>query len=153
MHKYRLFILLVVLSLVVVGCGKEQSSSKPDTIHITNVSSKDMYDQSHSNQAKITLSKKGNVDNVVAVNTDKDMIIAVEVPHNERFQLKKIKEDLTKEMKEKFKEQDINVELSTDLKIILELENLEKKLKNNSISKKELSKQLKHISKLLKEQT
>lgn len=54
-------------------------------------------------------------------------------------------------MKKQFK--NLDVEFSTDKKIIIELDKLEKQILNNEISSKELKKRLKQIVTLSKEQT
>lgn len=54
-------------------------------------------------------------------------------------------------MKESFP--DLDVTLSTDKKIMLEVEKLEQKIKANQLSEKELSKKVKTLLELEKEQT
>ncbi|WP_052345784.1 hypothetical protein [Paucisalibacillus sp. EB02] len=154
--KYKFKIIYGILSLfLIVGCSNDEAgpSNTGEKVNITQISSKQTYDQKYANEAKKVLSQKDNIQKVFAVNSDELLIIAIEVPHHERFQLSDTNKKLSKEMDKKFKKDDISVELATDKKIIIELEALEKQIQNNSISKKELKKQLKHISKLLKEQT
>ncbi|WP_053074927.1 hypothetical protein [Ornithinibacillus californiensis] len=154
MHiKPSAIIIGIILMVSIIGCSDDSTSqrNKDNSVNITQISAKNNYNQHFSNEAKQTLSQKEDITKVVAVNTDKLLVIAIEVPHHERFNLKKVNKDLSKEMDEKFK--DLTVELTTDKKIVLELEKLEGQLRKNEISKKELKKQLKHISKLLKEQT
>src|SRR5699024_4268004 len=89
-----------------------------------------------SDLAKNILSKNDNVTHVYAVNTKDTLVIAIKVRHMKRFRLQKIKQELTKKMKKEFPKMD--VQLSTDEKIVIELDKLEKKLETTSISKKEL---------------
>ncbi|WBX79732.1 hypothetical protein PD280_19070 [Virgibacillus salarius] len=79
------------------------------------------------------------------------MLIAIEIQHGKRFQLGKIREQLTKQMKKEFK--NLKVELSTDKKIVMELEKLEKSIQSKSYSKKKLEKKLKKLIEFSKEQT
>jgi preprotein translocase subunit SecF len=151
----RFLIIVGLISLLITGCGNEtgKQSGTKNSVNITNISNQNVYDQEPSNKAKKLVAAKKNVTAIDAVNTDKKMIIAIEVPHHERFQLKDIRDKLTKELKKQFKQEEITVELSTDQKIIWELEKLEEKLQKNNISNKELKKEIKRISKLMKEQT
>jgi hypothetical protein len=154
MHiKPSAIIIGIILLVSIIGCSDDSTTqrNKGNSVNITQISVKNNYNQHFSNEAKQTLSQKEDITKVVAANTDKLLVIAIEVPHHERFNLKTMNKELSKEMDEKFK--DLTVELTTDKKIVLELEKLEEQLKKNEISKKELKKQLKHISKLLKEQT
>lgn len=154
MKKTPFFMLIGLIFILTVGCNDEnntQQNQDQNPINVTQISTKKVYDQEYSNEAKQILSTKENINNVYAVNSDDLLVIAIEVPHHARFNLKKLNTKLSKEMDKKFK--DIKVELATDKKIILELKDLEEKIKNDKISKKELNKRLKHISKLLKEMT
>lgn len=155
MSKRLVLVLFGVIVFFIQGCANEDTSQDLSNNHnnITQISAKNTYDQTISNEAKQTLSKKENITKVVAANTDKILIIGIEIPHHERFGLQKMNKKLSKEMDDKFKDTDIRVELVTDKKIIIELEKIENKLRNNDMTKKELEKKLKHISKLLKEQT
>ncbi|HAM81296.1 YhcN/YlaJ family sporulation lipoprotein [Ornithinibacillus bavariensis] len=153
MRKYQF--LLFIVFILSAGCTSSSSepSEKTNPIHISNVSTKHSYDQSYANQAKSTLAQKKNVTKVFAVNSDKLLMIAIDVPHHERLQLKKYEKKLTKEMKKKFKKTSLKVEVSSDQKILWKLEQLEEEIRNGSISKKELKKKLEDISKLMKEKT
>lgn len=156
MKKYRIIIIYGIFTLLVlIGCTNEEAnpSVSQEQVNVSQISSKQIYDQKFANEAKQLLSQKVNVQKVFAVNSNELLIIAIEVPHHERFQLSEINKKLSKEMDKNFKGDNLTVELATDKKIILELEELERQLRNNTISQKELNKKLKHISKLLKEQT
>jgi hypothetical protein len=156
MVKYRSIIIYGIISLFLfVGCAhdKSESSNSHEQLNVTKISSSQAYNQEYANEAKQILSQKNEIQKIFAVNSDDLLIIAIEIPHHDRFKLSKINKDLSKEMDKKFEKDKISVELATDKKIILELEALEKELQNNNISKKALKKQLDHISKLLKEQT
>ncbi|SET28251.1 Sporulation lipoprotein YhcN/YlaJ (Spore_YhcN_YlaJ) [Oceanobacillus limi] len=140
---------------MLIGCGTDTgqgTSDNPNNVELTKISTqrKDT-DQQLANKAKDILKKKESVSGVNAVNTSKKLVIAVDVPQHERFKMAETRKKLRKEMKKKFSQ--VDVELSTDQKIILELEKLEEKLQKGSIKKKDLEKQVEDIIKLSKEQT
>src|SRR5690625_7951889 len=155
MNWYRTFIIISIL-LLFVGCGKNRpnmdSTSNPNIdIQFTNVKTTESLAQENANTAKRTLIQHDHINTVKAVNSEKDLVIAFEIDHLKRFNLEKIRKKIQKEMDEKFP--DLNVIVSTDQKIVLELDRLEEKIFSDSISKKELNKKLKKIVKLDKEQT
>jgi len=128
------------------------STSNPNIdIQFTNVKTTESLAQENANTAKRTLIQHDHINTVKAVNSEKDLVIAFEIDHLKRFNLEKIRKKIQKEMDEKFP--DLNVIVSTDQKIVLELDRLEEKIFSDSISKKELNKKLKKIVKLDKEQT
>ncbi|WP_157087755.1 YhcN/YlaJ family sporulation lipoprotein [Oceanobacillus damuensis] len=129
----------------------EPGQTNNDFADTTKISNESIFSQEPSNQAKDKLSNHDEISAVKAVNTDKNIVIAIEVDHHERFTLSQIEKKYKKEMEDKFK--DKKVEFSTDKKIVLELEKLEQDIKDNTITKKELEKELKKIVKLSKEQT
>lgn len=151
MSKLRPFIWLLLL---LVGCGELNSTPHPsdDKVQYKQLSTNEnAIEQHESNQVKERLRTKDGLTNIYAVNTDKKMIVAFEIDHLRRFQLKDYERKITKEIKKEFSNMDVTV--STDQKIIIEVEKLEQKLESNSISKKELDKKLKHLFKLSREKT
>ncbi|WP_159431566.1 YhcN/YlaJ family sporulation lipoprotein [Ornithinibacillus halophilus] len=153
-----MYIRITISFLLVIGlltsCGTEMNNSSgrnSQDIQLTKISTKgNIHDQTAANRAKEILSKNDSVTAVQAVNTSNKMLITIEIPHHERFLLEKKRKELQKKMEKEFP--DYKVELSTDKKIILELEDLEKKLREDNISNKKLEKELKHIIKLSKDQ-
>ncbi|WP_156290507.1 hypothetical protein [Oceanobacillus salinisoli] len=147
-------ILSLIICLILFGCGNEsadENANNNQSIEVENISANKLIDQEPSNKAKDILKKHDEVTGIKAANTSKDMIIAVQIEHNKRFQLQKIKKDLTKELKEHFK--NFHVELTIDKKIYLELEKLEEKLDSKSITPSKLGKEIDRITKLSKEKT
>lgn len=149
--------IIIGMILVIAGCNTNDSVLEPagtpnNEMDLRKISTNDEMDQHISNQAKDSMRKYAEITNVKAVNTDKKMLMAVEVKHNERFNLADIKKQLQKEIEEQFSH--IKVEFSTDKKIILELEKLEKKIQEDTISSpKKLEKELDKLISLSKEQT
>lgn len=154
MYK-KIFILFLGVVLLLTACennlSMEPTKNKEETIDITKISNEALINQQPSNNAKDLLSKHAEITTVKAVNTDDTMLIAIEIEHMKRFELAKIQKQYQKEMKNEFK--DLDIELSTDKKIIIELDKLEKQILDGEISNKKLKKSLKQIVTLSKEQT
>ena len=152
MHLYKKIMILSFFFLL-IGCGVNNDTTEQNDhpIELTNISTKQPVDQTPSNQAKQALSQYDGITSIKAVNTKDKLLVAVEIEHQRRFQLEKTEKKLTKKMKDQFS--NMKVEFSTDQKINLELEKLEKELKSGSMSKKELTKQMNHLIKLTKEKT
>lgn len=153
MHRNKTIIALGIF-LFLLGCGPDstnESSRDQDNIKLTKISTHSHIDQHPSNQAKEILSKQKEITAIKAVNSKDKLVIAIEVQHNKRLKLAKIRKKLTKQMKDQFP--DMEMEFSTDKKIYLELEQLEKEIQTNAITNKKLKKKLKHIIKLAREKT
>lgn len=151
MNGYRI-IITIGLILFLTSCSTvDNSTTQEDGINLSYITSNHTFDQHASNRAKKMLSKHDPITSINAVNTDKKLLIAVEVQHRHRFRLAKIRKDLQKDMNKAFP--DKKVEMSTDKKIVIELTRLEKAIDTNEISKKKLIKEINHLIKLMHEQT
>lgn len=147
----RIFLIFSLFVLMLFGCGTNQDTKTSDQqVEFTKLST-GLIDQSPSNQAKELISEHEAVTNVKAINSSDQLLIAVEIDHMKRFRLKEIEKELHKKMKKTF--DDYKVELSMDKKIVLELEELENKIKNNAIKKEKLNKEIDRIIKLSHEKT
>lgn len=152
MYMYRFFILICIL-LLLGSCGMTSGPDSNSNIDIeyTNLSTAQSLRQEAANTAKKMLSENEDITSVKAVNSKNDLIVAIEIHHLKRFNLQKIRKKVQKEMESKFS--DLNVVVSSDKKIILELNKLEEKILSDSISKKALNNKIKKLVKLAKEQT
>ncbi|MFB4169526.1 YhcN/YlaJ family sporulation lipoprotein [Virgibacillus sp. JSM 102003] len=153
MNAYR-FLFIVGMILFLIGCSPNTDSSQSgpnNGVNFTNISTKGSLDQSISNNAKQSLSQHKEITTINAVNTEKILVIAFEVHHNKRFQLAKLRKKMHKKLEKVFPDQ--KVELSTDKKIVIETNRLENKIRQGDISKKNLKKEVKHLIKLMNEQT
>lgn len=122
-HINIIILSIGIISIILTGCTNNLNNEKK--INVTKVTSKEtLNDQSISNHVKELLVKEKEVRDVKAVNTDKEIIVDAAINHMDRFQLKDIEKRLTK-MVEK-ENPNHKVTLSTDKKIFLELEKLEK---------------------------
>lgn len=152
MIHFRLFCICITAFLLLIGCTpSNEANSKDEQVDYTKIAAKTSIEQKAANQVKKKLANNKDVKAVHAVNANKKLVIAVDVPHSKRFRLAKIRTKLTKELKKEFDK--YQVVLSTDKKILLELEQLEKKINDGSISNKQLDKEAKRIISLSKEQT
>src|SRR5699024_1917942 len=133
--------------------GKGDYSLQPpkdQPLELTKLSSNGQQDQQAANQAKQLLSEQGEIAGVRAVNDKEDLLIGVKLNHHDRIDMDDIERKLRKKMKQNFS--NMNVTLSTDKKIHLELEKLEKKMQADAVSKEAVSKRLQKIKKLSKEE-
>lgn len=153
MHWYKILLTFGIIFFL-IGCSTDpnmDTSEDDDNIELTKISTNKVIDQQASNQAKNILSKYEDITTVKAANTDKILLIAVEIEHNKRFNLDDIEKKLTKQMKKSFP--DMKVMFSTDQKIVIELDELEKDLQANKIKNKALKQKIKHLVTLTKEKT
>jgi len=153
---YRIILMIGFIFLFVVcnansNTDTSQQGEKNNDIELTEISNTKTVDQQPSNQAKQVLQKYTNITKVKAANTSKLLLIAIDIKHSKRFSLKKTEQYLAKKMKKEFP--DMKVEFSTDQKIVLELDQLEKDLQANKVSNKKLKKRLKKLAKLKNEKT
>jgi Sporulation lipoprotein YhcN/YlaJ (Spore_YhcN_YlaJ) len=153
MKKACLF--LMVFLLGVFGCNGTAENSQSHNVTRTgyqqNNSTLPAYDQSPSKKAEEKVKKMEEVTEVVAVNTDKELLVAFKIKHLQRFRLKKIESKVDKQLKKAFPDHKLTV--SSDLKIFIETSKLKDKMKREKLSKKEVSKKIEKITKLSKEQT
>jgi hypothetical protein len=146
--RFGVFLLLVIPLLT--GCKENMDSAKNQSTPITKITAKKSTNQSMANHAKELLIKRDDVSGVRGVNTDKELLIAITVPQIERFQLKTIEKNVKEKLKKEYPYYKIQV--STDQKIFLELDILERKLQEGKAGEKELKKELDKIKSLMKEE-
>lgn len=144
------YLLILTLSIfIIAGCTPEQP--KYESSQISNISNSKNKNLQNANEAKQFLSDYDEVSRIHAVNHNKDLLIAIDINHEDRFQLDNLEKNLRNKLKERFK--NLNITLSTDQKLLIEVEQLEHKLENEMISDKELTKKIKKLQKLTKEKT
>lgn len=152
MNKYffRCGVFLFLVVVILTGCKDNMDSVKNQSTSITKISAKKTTNQSTANQVKELVIKRDDVTGVRGVNTDKEILVAIMVPQMERFQLSDIRKNVKEEIKKKYP--DYTIQVSTDQKIFLELDILERKLENGKTGKKDLKKELRKIKNLMKEE-
>ncbi|NUJ16459.1 hypothetical protein FKN04_07585 [Bacillus glycinifermentans] len=148
-HYFLICVFLLFSSAVTIGC-QDQNAAEGQSGAVRNVSTKDgKTDQSVANQAKKRLLKKEEVTEVRGANSKKDLVLAVQVEHMDRFRLKDIEKKSKEQLKKEFP--GYSIEISTDQKIFWELDKLEKQLQHKNVSSKKLNKKLNKIKQLMKE--
>lgn len=143
MKKNLLF--LILLSLLISGCniGGQQEEVKPLFI-----GEKNDLNQNTADEAKqIVLSMKEVIE-VKGVNVKENIYIATKVTHFNRLFLDRIRKDAHDKLKKRFP--DAKIHVSTDKKVFLELEELEKKLYKNKVEEEKLEKEINRIEKFMK---
>jgi|SRR5690625_2160708 len=155
--KKLLFIFIGIL-LITTACmnnKKDNTLSLEPTgnqsLPLSKLSSKGITDQQPADQAKQFLSNYEEITRVRAVNHDNDLLIAIEVDHLDRFQLDDIEREVRKKIKSNFS--NLNITISSDKKILLELRDLETVITEKKISEDDIKKRITEIKKLSKEQT
>ena len=112
---------------------------------------KTIYHQSIANDAVNIVLNREEVIKANAINTEKQLLLAFEVEQFERFELQEIEKNIKKQLKQEFK--DMEIEVSYDPKIMLEIEKVQEKIKLEEMDKDTLKKEMKHIVKLKHEKT
>lgn len=150
----RTIIVACSIALLLVGCMNKDATWQPepkDDLELTKLSVRGVTDQQPADQAKEFLSHYEEVAGVRAVNHDGILVVAVDLNHHDRFFLENVEKGLHRDIRENFS--DMEITLSTDYKIFIELKRLEEDILNNNVKKDEIKKRLDEIIKLSKEQT
>ncbi|SDJ76173.1 YhcN/YlaJ family sporulation lipoprotein [Sediminibacillus albus] len=127
-----------------------RSAKQDENYDLTQVSHHSEISQEPANAAKRKALKNEAVIGSRGVNTDKNLLIGIEVRQLDRIRLKKLEKQITTDLEKQYP--DKNVQVSTDKKIYLELDKLESRLQKKDISKKELDKKYNQIKKLINDQ-
>ncbi|ASN05939.1 YhcN/YlaJ family sporulation lipoprotein [Virgibacillus necropolis] len=152
MKIQKLFVLIVLCFLVACNTNSNTEPPKDQTkAEPSKISTSLLPDQSPSKKAKKMLQKYDETTNIYAVNTDKTMLIAYKVHHNDRLKLAKFETKVKKKLKKQF--DDFKLEVSTDQKLVMELSKLENRVSQKEIGNKKLKKEVKHLIKLSRDKT
>lgn len=152
MHMKSLLNIMILIVVMATGCQLEDETKKTETSHpILQLSTSGEIGQNASKHAEEVLKKQNNLMDVQAINDDKKLLIAAQLPHNDRFQMKKIEKKLTKQVEKHFPDREIT--LSLDKKIHLEIKDLKEQLAKGKLDNKKLKKEIDRIIKLSKEKT
>lgn len=147
-------LIAIFMLFFLVACNTNSSpdpSNDQKQAEPSKLSASSIPDQLPSKQAKNTLRKYDETTNIYAVNTDKKILIALEVHHHDRMKLAKLKKKLAAKIEKQFPA--FKTEVSTDQKLVIELNKLEKKVSQRNISNKKLKKEIKHLIQLSHEKT
>ena len=151
--KFKIFLLILTIIGLGSGCNENQNQSGDNNkdLSISQVHTSKPIDQSVANHAKEKMITKDEISDVKAVNTDKELLVAIKVENFNRFRLKKIEKTVKSDLEKMYPNHKVFV--SADKKMFLELEKLEQKLEKNNTNMKDLKKDLKKLKSLMKEQT
>ncbi len=135
---------LLLIGLL-TGCQSfnAQGDIKPMTL-ADNV----IINQNLADEAKQIVLSMEEVVEVKGVNESKKIYLAPKVKHFDRLHLKDIRKRGHDAVKKRYP--DASIHLSTDQKIFMELDKLEKKLKRKQISEKQLKEELKKLEEMMK---
>ncbi|MFF2289156.1 YhcN/YlaJ family sporulation lipoprotein [Peribacillus butanolivorans] len=152
MKTLKTFLFLLTVIGFVSGCsGNSNQIDNNKNLNISKVHTSSPIEQSVANQAKDRLLAEEEVSDVKAVNSDKELLVAVKVDNFDRFRLISIKKQAQSDLENMFP--DYRILISTDQKMFLELDQLEQKLEKDKTKMDSLKKDFKKIKSLMKEQT
>ncbi|MGE7762742.1 YhcN/YlaJ family sporulation lipoprotein [Peribacillus sp. NPDC097895] len=146
-----IFSLIIVLLITGCSTNSSQIDNKDQDLEIRKVHTNNPIDQSVANQAKDTLSNADGVTDVKAVNSNKELLVALKVENFDRLRLKKIEKKAQTELKNTFP--DYKILVSTDQKMFIELDQLEQKVERDHTKIESLIKDFKRLKALLNEKT
>ncbi len=139
MKKNVIFpMLILVLLISACNIGGQAEEVKPLFIGANKV-----FDQTKADEAKQLVLSMEEVVEVKGVNKEENIYIATKVKQFDRFFLDRIRKEAQDKIKKRFPE--ANVHVSTDKKVFLELEKLERNIYQNRINKESVEKQIKKI--------
>ncbi|MDC3416562.1 hypothetical protein [Aquibacillus salsiterrae] len=148
------FIGLLALSfsfMTLSGCTSNEEdnrlSLRGPTEDITKISNPSTPDQSLTNKAKELLRTQDEVTAVRGINIDNQLVLAINVKQINQFTERKLEKKLKKELENIY--EGVTVDVSSDQKIFIELDKLEKKLQNTTYDKQQLQKQYNDIKNLI----
>ncbi|MEK5364090.1 YhcN/YlaJ family sporulation lipoprotein [Peribacillus castrilensis] len=151
-NQFIIFLLLLTIIGLGSGCNRNpQSDEGHEDLNISQVHTSKSIDQSVANQAKKMVITEEDISDVKAVNTDKELLIAIKVENFDRFRLKKIEKSVKSDLEKDYPDHKILV--STDSKMYLELDQLEQKIQKDNTNRKEVEKDFNKIKSLMKEKT
>ncbi|MFF2589033.1 YhcN/YlaJ family sporulation lipoprotein [Peribacillus butanolivorans] len=152
MKTLKTFLFLITVIGFVSGCsGNSKQIDNNKNLNISKVHTSSPIEQSVANQAKDRLLAEEEVSDVKAVNSDKELLVAVKVDNFDRLRLTSIKKQAQSDLENMFP--DYKILISTDQKMFLELDQLEQKLEKDKTKMDSLKKDFKKIKSLIKEQT
>lgn len=141
-------LILIVIGLC-TGCNGNQDQDANGDLNVSQVGKP--ISQSVANQVTENVSMEEEISDVLAVNSDKELLVAIKVKQFDRFHLKKIEKNIKSDLKKQYP--DYSILVSADQKMYFELVKLDEKLQKNTLKMKNLEKDIKKIKSLMKEQS
>ncbi|ANX12386.1 hypothetical protein ABE41_010220 [Fictibacillus arsenicus] len=134
---------ILLFLILLTSCNQSKNESEKNKNDSTIQIAYKQNNQTPSQEAKKAILSMPEITDVKAVNTDKEMFLAVKPKHLERFQLNSLKKKIKKRVNEQ--NPSMKVYVSTDQKIFLKLDELESKLDDPKMDNKKIKKELKKI--------
>ncbi|MDL4842178.1 hypothetical protein [Aquibacillus rhizosphaerae] len=153
MYKKTIVLSILLVIIVLSGCNSEDDNRivrKDSDENITKINKQTHIEQAITNKAKEIIQSKSEVTGVRGVNTNKDLLLAIEVTQIEQFNEQNLEDEVAKSLEKNYP--DLTIEVSSDKKIFIELNELELKIQEDKVNKKELEDQFNKIKKLMNEQ-
>ncbi len=143
MKAFQAALMITIVLFTVSGC-----QTRSDDVRVLELAPIATIDQHFADEAKKIVIAMDEVIETKGVNFNKQIYLAIKVKQFDRFRLKEIRKKGHDLVKKRFP--DAKVHLSTDKKIFMELDKLERKLKDNQIDEKQLEKELRKLEELMK---
>ncbi|MEM5593118.1 YhcN/YlaJ family sporulation lipoprotein [Niallia circulans] len=126
--KIKIFLSILAVIGFGTGCNDNQNQLDEDNNHlgISQVHTSKPIGQSVANRAKEKIITKEEISDVKAVNTDKELFVAIKVDNFDRFRLKSIEKTVKSDLEKMYPNHKVVV--STDKKMFWELEKIEQRL-------------------------
>lgn len=148
--KYFKKILLVLSVLFLLGCQTPEANKPQETNKFQSLSTVEQeMSQDVSNELKEIIGDHERVTHVYAANTFNKLVVGFEVQHIDRFRLKKLKQKFSKKIKKMYPM--FETVVTTDKKLIWELQKIEEKINSQSATVNEIQKDMKQLIKLSKD--
>jgi hypothetical protein len=150
--QFMLLILMVTLS----GCNQSEveQESRLSLVKTTNpnpVKLTSKQDENIAAKVKQDVNKFDEIFDVAVVQGKKDTLVVYKVKHLQRFRMKQIEKNVTKELEKKYPDESFTV--SSDYKIFMEALKLKERVKDSKYSTTNAERDLEKIIKLKNEQT
>ncbi|UCZ54715.1 YhcN/YlaJ family sporulation lipoprotein [Bacillus shivajii] len=144
----KICLLLLMIVPMFIGCQTvdEEQYEGSGMIALHNKEFQDFKNKADG--AKREVRQMEQVDRVRAVAIDNDIYVGLAVSGFDRFFLKDIRKSAQDQVKKKYKKE--NVHVSTDRKIEMELEDIERELHTKNMSKDQLRKKLDKVEEDMK---
>jgi hypothetical protein len=155
-YRLALFMLLIIMMITISGCNQseEDQESRVSLIKTTNPKPIKIPNKQNENiaaQVKQDVKKYDEIFDVAVVQGKKDTLVVYKVKHFQRFRMKQIESNVTKELEIKYPNEKFTV--SSDYKIFMEALKIKEHMKDPKYSTTKAEKDLEKIIKLKNEQT
>lgn len=146
----KLMLVLGTTVLACSACGSAPSKTPGKNMNVVPTKWEKPINQSVAHKAESILKKQKGVTEVRAVNTKKELMVAMKLKTFYRLSTQQMGKKFEKMLKKRFP--GMQVQVSSDSKIFSEITDLEKQLKKGNVNEKRLAAHMKRIDKFMKDQ-